>query len=245
MRTNISPSGRKYCADTGCVLSEALLSLPSTYEPPPISKRSYQAKTVLFHQGTPATHVFMLRKGYVKLSVCLPDGRVQGLQLIQAGQFIGIDALSNPCYPYMAEAMTAVSVCMFHRGDFRRLLTESSDISLRVLAALGQELRQANESICRLGVMNAMERVAACLLMLCPADVRAEKKLPLPLSRKDMAEMLGLTVETVSRVISKLISDRIIEAPPGGGYFRVLDKSGLFARSGTRGWVEEGLAVEA
>lgn len=220
------------CHAIDCALCDTLTLPQFRHKPDLVLKRHYRPKDILCHQGTTAAGLFVLRSGYVKLSTGLPDGRVQGLRLRGAGQLVGIEALGFPHYPYTAEAVTEVSACFFLQKDMLRMLEQSPTLSVKIVSSLGRDLQQINDIICSLGVMTATERVVAFLLMLTPDDARPEQELPLPLTRSDMSEMLGLTVETVSRVLSRLIREKIICAPPGRCYFRVLDKSRLEALSG-------------
>lgn len=225
------------CREDECVLCEALLFSGLTHTQVcrmhgMITRKIYQPKEVLFHESSPATHLFLLRYGYVKLNTSLPDGRIQVLRLGAAWQFLGIEALSDQRYPYTAEAASEVGVCMIRYKDLLRVLEQNPAISIQVIQALNRELQRSNDMIRNLGLMNSSERVASFLLSLAQGGT-FEEDLPMPLSRKDMAEMLGLTVETVSRIISRLAREKIIHAPPGSGRFRILDPERLRAESGT------------
>lgn len=227
------------CHQDKCILCEALLfsGLSGTQVcrmHGMITKRVYYPKDVLFHESSPATHLFLLKSGFVKLTTALPDGRSQVLRLGAAWQFLGIEALGDQRYPYAAEAATEVSVCMIRYKDLLRVLESNPPISIRVIQALNRELQRSNDMIRNLGLMSSTERVASFLLSMAPNGSAPDEELPMPLSRKDMAEMLGLTVETVSRVVSKLMRDAIIHAPAGRNQFRILDHERLRAASGTK-----------
>lgn len=198
-----------------------------------IKKASYLPKDPLFHESAPATYLFLLKSGFVKLSTTLPDGRQQVLRLGAAWQFLGLESLSDQRYPYSAEAATEVNVCMIRYQDLLRVLEANPAISLRVIQALNRELQRSNDMIRNLGLMNSNERIASLLLSLAPDESSPDTEIPLPLSRKDIAQMLGLTVETVSRVISQLMRDNIVQAPAGKDYFRILDRERLRSASGT------------
>lgn len=227
------------CHEDECILCEALLfsGLSGTQVcrmHGMITKRIYHPKDVLFHESSPAAHLFLLKSGFVKLTTALPDGRSQVLRLGAAWQFLGLEALSDQRYPYTAEAATEVGVCIIRYKDLLRVLESNPPISIRVIQALNRELQRSNDMIRNLGLMSSTERVASFLLSMAPYESEPDKELPMPLSRKDMAEMLGLTVETVSRVISKFMRDAIIYAPPCRGQFRILDRERLRAASGTK-----------
>ena len=199
-----------------------------------IKKASYHPKESLFHESSPATYLFLLKSGYVKLSTALPDGRHQVLRLGAAWQFLGLESIGDQRYPYSAEAATEVNVCMIRYQDLLRVLESNPAISLRVIQSLNRELQRSNDMIRNLGLMTATERVASFLLSMSPDESTPDKDLPMPLSRKDISEMLGLTIETVSRVLSKLMRDKIVHAPPGKSLFRILDRERLRSASGTK-----------
>ncbi len=197
-----------------------------------IHKKSYDAKAVLFREGTQTNHLFLLKSGYVKLTTALPDGRNQGLRLGAAWQFIGLEALSDQIYPYTAEAVTPIEVCMVRYKDMLQLLEYNPQLSLRVISALNRELQHSNATIRNLGLMSSTERVASFLLSILRAESDEVHEIPLPLSRTDMAEMLGLTLETVSRVLSRMTREKIIWMQPGGRLLRVVDATRLKHLSG-------------
>lgn len=199
-----------------------------------IKKASYQPKEPLFHESAPATHLFLLKSGFVKLSTTLPDGRHQVLRLGAAWQFLGLESLSDQRYPYSAEAATEVNVCMIRYQDLLRVLEANPAISLRVIQSLNRELQRSNDMIRNLGLMSSTERISSLLLSMAPDESTPDKEIAMPLSRKDMAHMLGLTFETVSRVLTKLMRDKIVDVPPGKSHFRILDRERLRSLSGTQ-----------
>lgn len=220
------------CRQDECLLCESLLfsGLSGTQVcrmHGVIHKKSYDPKTVLFREGTPTNHLYLLKSGYVKLTTALPDGRNQGLRLGAAWQFIGLEAMSDERYPYTAEAITPIEVCMVRYKDMLQLLEYNPQLSLRVIRALNRELQHSNAMIRNLGMMSSTERVAAFLLSILHAEPAGAQEIPLPLSRTDMAEMLGLTLETVSRVLSRMNRDKIIRLQPGGRLLRILDTARL------------------
>lgn len=192
-----------------------------------IHKKTYDPKAVLFREGTPTTHLFVLKSGYVKFTTSLPDGRNQGLRLGSAWQFIGLDALSDERYPYTVEALTPIEVCAVRYKDMLKLLEYNPQLPLRVITALNRELQHSNAMIRNLGMMSSTERVASFLLSILRSETEMVHEIPLPLSRTDMAEILGLTLETVSRVLSRMTREQIIWMQPGGRLLRILDAARL------------------
>lgn len=220
-------SGSCACAQSKCMFS-SLLKEVDQHHHAVIQERVLQPKDVLFRQGMPATHLFMLRSGYVKVSLCLPDGEVQGLRIGHAGQPLGIEALGDQRYPYTVEALTEATVCRISYTDMAALM-QNPAASATIIAALNQNLRDTWKTICGFRSRTSTARVADFLLTLVPPNAMPGQRLVQPLSRTDIAEMLGITMETVCRILSRLARERIIEAPSTGKYFRVLNQSKLAA----------------
>ncbi len=176
-----------------------------------VKRRQREAGEFLYHEGTPVADLFFVTQGYVKVATCLPDGREQILRLVGPGQTIGLETLSNAVAPYTAKALTRVMACAIHAQDMLRVLQDNPATSMRVIAFLSRELERAKTLIQGLGLMSATERVASFLLSLLAGGAPAGKRgLHLPLSRQEMGDMLGLSVETVSRQMTKLKQKAVI-----------------------------------
>ncbi len=195
-----------------------------------LTKHSYRPRQVLFREGEPSTHLYALRSGQAKLTTSLPDGREQILRLGVAGHLLGFEAVDDEVYPYSAEAMTNVEACGIQHKDMLRILEENPTVSLRVVHMLNEELEEAMRLIRDLGLKNAIEKVASFILSLVPIRGPAPQELPVSLSRLEIAEMLGLTEETVSRVMTELRRDALINAPRGS--IEILDYARLEALAG-------------
>ena len=174
-------------------------------------------RQMLFRTGDPSSHLYVIREGQVKLTRTDIDGHDHLLNLVGPGYFLGFDTIGNPSYSYNAETLTPVVLCRIEHGDIVRLLTEEPRVSLNVLLAVNEQLAQARNLIRVLGQKTAVEKVAALLLNLYPpkTDGGTGKFRALHLSRQEMAEILGLTVETVSRIMADLRRKGIIDAPRG------------------------------
>jgi len=103
-------------------------------------------------------------------------------------------------------------------------------VSLGVIQRLNQELEQAQALIRDLGLKSAPEKVASFILSLVPEHQVCSEQIPLPLSRQEMAELLGLTVETTSRVITRFRRSGVIQT--SRGYMRILDYARLQSLAG-------------
>ena len=156
--------------------------------------------------------------GAIKLTKTLPDGRQQIVGLLFPPDFLGRAYSRNN--PYTAEAATDVEICAFPNAAFERLVAEHPEFQSRLFQHTLDELDAARDWMLRLGRKTAEEKVASFLLVLArrsmmtgcqhkgPAGVAAFE---LPLTRSDIADYLGLTLETVSRQISALKRDGVIQ----------------------------------
>lgn len=176
-------------------------------------------RQMLFRAGDPSTHLYVIREGQVKLTRTDIDGHDHLLNLVGPGYFLGFDTIGNPSYSYNAETLTPTVLCRIRHSDIVRLLTEEPRVSLNVLLAVNEQLAQARNLVRVLGQKTAVEKVSALLLSLYPpptnGDSRNGKARVLYLSRQEMAKLLGLTVETVSRIMAELRRKNIIHAPRG------------------------------
>jgi CRP/FNR family transcriptional regulator len=167
------------------------------------SSQHVQAGETFVNEGETATHFFNLTEGTVKVYKLLPDGRRQITGFLFAGDLLGLAA--NDSYTYSAEALTPVTVCRFPRRQFERLLEEYPRMERRLVSIASNELAAAQEQMVLLGRKTAHERIASFLLMLAAREERIGHRgdaLRLPMTRTDIADYLGLTTETASRVFT-------------------------------------------
>jgi len=190
----------------------------------------YEPREALFREGDPATYLFALRSGQLKLTSSMPDGRQQILRIAVAGQLLGIETFKGQRYPFTAEALTDVVACKISHDDLRKIIEVNPVISLRVIETLSQEPDQAESLIRDLGLKTAPEKVASFLLSLVPLGGDSNGDLPLRLSRREIAEMLGLTEETVSRVMADFSRKKLIGS--GRGFIHILERKSLEEISG-------------
>lgn len=170
--------------------------------------------TTFIQEGDPAMHFFNISSGTVRLCKLLPDGRRQITGFMGMGHFLGL-AVSDT-YAFSAEAVDEVRYCRFSRARMRTLLDDYPAMEKRLLTIAATELVAAQEQMLLLGRKTARERLASFLMaqsrqgVLCQAS---RQRFPLPMSRGDIADYLGLTIETVSRTFTKLKSEGFIDLP--------------------------------
>jgi len=166
------------------------------------------------NEGERATSFFNVTAGTARLFKLLPDGRRQITGFAGAGHFLGL-AVSDT-YAFSAEAIGLVFYCRFARPRLREVLDDFPALERRLLGVASNELVAAQEQMLLLGRKTAKERVASFLLarsVETPPCTGPVQRLSLPMTRSDIADYLGLTIETVSRTLTRLKMDRVIGIP--------------------------------
>jgi CRP/FNR family transcriptional regulator, anaerobic regulatory protein len=179
--------------------------------------KNFPPRTMLFDQGALADSVFNVTEGMVSLYKSLPDGRRQIVGFALPGDFLGLALMDR--YGVAAEAVTQVRVCRFARSAFLAYVDDKPHLLRRLHEFAGHELSMAQDQMLLLGRKTAEEKVAAFLLNLQTRYARigaASVSIPLPMSRQDIADYLGLTIETVSRSLTKLAREKVIVIVPDG-----------------------------
>ena len=170
---------------------------------------------VIFYDRDPAEHIFNLLSGTIKTYKLLQDGRRQILGFSTAGDLLGQAAAAR--YNCVAEAITEATYCRFSRTRLRAVSARYPMLEKKLLEITANELRAAHDQIMALGRKSAPERIATFLLQLSDKAVREERSgnpVHLPMSRHDIADYLGLTPETVSRVLTQFAREGLVGIPP-------------------------------
>jgi CRP/FNR family transcriptional regulator len=172
------------------------------------------AGTCFIEEGEPAGAFFNVTAGVAKLYKLLPDGRRQITGFAGVGHFLGL-AVSDT-YAFSAEAITPARYCRFSRVRLRALLDDFPVMEQRLLEVASNELVAAQEQMLLLGRKTARERLASFLMAQSRQGVACRaprRRFALPMTRGDIADYLGLTIETVSRTITRLRAEGLIEIP--------------------------------
>ncbi len=166
--------------------------------------------------GDTTEYVASLVTGVATISHSLEDGRVQMVGLLLPSDFIGRPGRATASYD--VTAVTEVTLCCFRQRAFEQVLSRTPHVGERLLEMALDELDAAREWMVLLGRKTAREKIASLLEIIARRDGHLQEKpardghsFMLPLTREEMANYLGLTLETVSRQISALRRDGIIE----------------------------------
>jgi len=179
-------------------------------------------KEALFSEDEIADSVYSLTEGIARLYKLLPDGRRQIIGFALPGDFLGMAPTNR--YSFSADAIGSLTVCKFFRGPFMRFIENKPHMLMRMNEFATRELGLAQDQMLLLGRRSAEEKVAAFLVGWRERLARLEgvtKTVTLPMGRQDIADFLGLTIETVSRTFTKLEREKLIVIVPDG--VRVLD----------------------
>lgn len=170
-------------------------------------------------EGEPAAHFFNITTGSAKLFKHLPDGRRQVTGFAGTGYFLGLAVSTS--YAFSAEALEPMRICRFTRAKLHGLLDDFPLLEKRLLEVASHELVLAQEQMLLLGRKTARERLASFLIARAgiaahcvPHGASAVREvIHLPMTRSDIADYLGLTIETISRTLSRFRAEKLIEIP--------------------------------
>lgn len=182
----------------------------------------------LFHEGHDADRVYTVTSGSLKLYKLLPDGRRQVIGFMHPGDFVGV-SLDNE-YAFTAEALEQTELCAFPGSRFDGFVEAHPEMERELYQLAAHEAVAAQQQFVLLGRKTAAERVASFLVSLAERSEKREGReaaaIRLPMSRSDIADYLGLTKETVSRVITMLKRRRLIRSA-SATEIEILDREGL------------------
>lgn len=183
-------------------------------------RRTLRAGEQLLWEGQDAVLVANVVEGVLKLSTQTAEGKEQILGLAYPSDFLGRPF--GKITPYGAEALTDAEVCVFRRVDFDRFARDHPRLEHKLLERTLVELDRSRRWMLLLGRMNVEQKLASYLLecaeRLAPpgcssVSMLGSDRVILLLSRQQIADVLGLTIETVSRQFTRMKADGVIEIP--------------------------------
>lgn len=170
-----------------------------------------RGKTI-FNDGEDAIYSYKVVEGAVRLSKIMLDGRRQIAEFALPGDLFGFE--HSESHELSAEAVTPVTVIRYHRSHIENLGEEFAEVRRELMAHLRHGLTSAQAHLVMLGRQTAKERVAAFLVALANhRGVSEGQSLELPMGRQDIADYLGLTIETVCRTLTDLKESQAISIP--------------------------------
>jgi CRP/FNR family transcriptional regulator len=213
-RQNATPSPCNTCTARSLTICASLTPDDQARMASHVTTVTLQPGQMLFSEGDSAEHVFNITSGSMSIAKSMPDGRRQIAGFLGAGDFLGASTRAD--YTVSAEALAETHLCRFPRATFRRLLSDMPCLEQRLLAVAENEIAAAQEQILLLGRKTAMERIASFLLLQASrmkARGMPDNPVLLPMTRAEMGDYLGLTIETVSRCFTRLRKLDVIGLP--------------------------------
>ena len=174
----------------------------------PIDVLGHAAASVLYAQGAEAQGVFCVRSGMLKLVRFSADGRQRIVRVLRVGDVAGLEALGTAHYDNQAVALSELSVCRIPLSVVHTLAGNSPRLHQSLMEKWQQQLREADDWLADMNFGTARQRVASLVLKM---RGHVDAQVVTLFSREDMGAMLDLKLETVSREISALVRDRVLE----------------------------------
>jgi CRP/FNR family transcriptional regulator len=178
---------------------------------------AYPPGAVLFVEGQQPRGIFLLCKGTIKISINSPGGRTMIVKLAEAGEVLGLSAtISGKPYEVTAETIDPCQVNFVKRDDFLKFLKEYVEVCFKVAEQLSEKYHNACKEVRSLGLSHsAVEKLAALLLDWSSKSREGagpEPRLKIRLTHEEIAQMIGTSRETVTRLLADLKKQHILES---------------------------------
>ena len=180
-----------------------------------IVHRDFKKGEMIIKEGEPQDSLIILNSGSVKIFKYNQDGKEQILYIFSEGDFFGEKNLfQNKYATYYAQALDDAGICMINKNDFNDLLTTNPKIALKIIEELASRLEKLENALESMGTKSIEARIGTALIDLSAKYGKRTKRgilLELPLSREGLASYIGVARENVSRKLSALADEGIIE----------------------------------
>ncbi|MFS1522921.1 fumarate/nitrate reduction transcriptional regulator Fnr [Microbulbifer sp. 2304DJ12-6] len=197
-------------------------------------KRIVRAGEMLYSAGDSFQNLYAIRSGSFKRAVIAADGDTQVTHFALPGELLGLDAYSRRLHSSYAEALEDSSVCLLPFVQLEWLAQQVPALQQQIYSLFSDELRQENEILMLLGKRAADTRLAALLINISSRYARcgcSSSQFVLSMPRIDIANYLGLSAETVSRLFSRFHREHLIRV--NGRSVQILNLVGLSEIAGT------------
>ena len=188
----------------------------------------YRKNHIIYAEGGSVYQVFALRSGLVKLSKLIDNGKERIVRIVFPGELFGLEALNDTSYGLTAVALGDSEVCATTPDEFFDFLRQDPEIALGLVRTLVTEVGRTRSQLTEMSFKDARMKVATFLLSVAPPHRVQPLKgfsTKLPFSRQEISEILELSSETVSRIVSKFKREHLIEVR--GRHLTIRDRAGL------------------
>jgi CRP/FNR family nitrogen fixation transcriptional regulator len=172
---------------------------------------AFAQKAEIYAEEAPAVYLYTVASGAVRTYKLFSDGRRQIGAFYLPGDVFGIEAGAN--HRFSAEAITHSTITVVKRSMIEALAARDSELAHRLWLIMARHLERAEEHSLLLGRKNAHERIAIFLMDMLQRHAMTQDAVELPMSRQDIADYLGLTIETVSRTLTEMAHSATIDLP--------------------------------
>ena len=177
---------------------------------------AYQRGSTLFMEGQPANGVFLLCEGHVKLSTYSEDGKAIILRISEPGEILGVSAvISGKPHEATGQVTEYCRVSFIKRSDFLSFIQTNHEAALNALRQLSSNYHKAHTQICSLGLSSsAGDKLAKLLLQWCDVNLEdgsGQIVIPLVHTHGEIAEMIGTSRETLTKVLNELRESGLID----------------------------------
>jgi CRP/FNR family transcriptional regulator len=188
-------------------------------------KRYFTKGELVFFEGDRGNGFYIVIDGLIKIFKLAPDGKEQILHIIGPGEPFGeVAVFAGRSFPANAEALADSHLLFFPRDDFVGLISRNPSLALKMLAVLSMRLRQFAVQVESLSLKEVPGRLASYLLLLADEQEGPEGAV-LPISKRQLASLLGTIPETLSRIFAKMAGQGLIAV--SGRNIRILNRAGL------------------
>lgn len=166
---------------------------------------------IIFREGEQSETLFIVHEGLIKLSKLNDEGKEQIIRLLFPGDFFGQFALLQSSNHYAnAEALEQTTICSIEKYAFIETLERNPAMALHFINALNKRLYMADEWMSLISLMEVEKRLARVLLLFLEKVNKHQNQFTLPISKKDLASLIGTTPETLSRKLQTFVEQEII-----------------------------------
>jgi len=186
--------------------------------------RSYRRGEMIFSEGDPASGFYILTEGRVKIFKISPDGKEQIFHIFSPGNLFGEAAVfSGDSFPAAAMALEKSRTLIIPKSSLKEVLSENPLLAMNMLAVLSTRLRQFSQLIEDLSLKEVPARLATYLVLISAGS--SSDTIHLDITRNQLASMLGTIPETLSRILSRMVSGNIIQV--SGRDIKIIDREAL------------------
>ncbi|MFO0706657.1 MAG: Crp/Fnr family transcriptional regulator [Nitrospira sp.] len=218
-RSSKSPSNRASASPSDALTHIPLLNILSSADRlrilRDVTEEHYTKRDVIFREGDPTEYFHIVKEGTVKCVKSTAEGKECTLKMLMPGDLFCCDAATfeGACHPGTAQPMGDVSILRMNKKTYFDMLRRNPETAIEVIKHLGNRLKEAQEKAKILALDRADQRLASLLVDLATRNGVKDPqgiKLPMRLTRQDMANMVGTTTETAIRIMSRFKRERLV-----------------------------------